>query len=410
MTPIMLDVTTPIGVLGAGAMGAGIAQVAAAAGHPVVVADARREAVARARDTMRKAFAREVEKGRLAPDAAVAHLERVLFSGVDGDTDVTGPDLEAFAACGLVIEAVVEDIEIKCGAFRAIEAAVSDACILATNTSSLAVTAIAAACRRPSRVVGVHFFNPAPVLPLVEIVPALQTDASVVRAARDLVVAWGKTPVVARDTPGFIVNRVARPFYGEALRILEEGLADVATIDWAMRDLGGFRMGPFELMDFIGHDVNYAVTSTVFEATYWDPRYRPSITQKRLVDAGFLGRKSGRGFYDYSENATRPEPRRDDTIGRKIVDRVLSLLVNEAAEALLLGVASADDLELAMTKGVNYPRGLLAWGEEIGLDRILATLESLHAEYGDDRYRPSALLRRVVREGRGFRTHAPHER
>ena len=410
MTRTLLDPATTIGVLGAGAMGVGIAQVAARAGHPVVIADARRDAVARALDTMRKAFAREVEKGRLAADVAAAHLERVRFCGVDGTTETTGPDLEAFADCGLVIEAVVEDLEVKREAFRAVEAVVTDACILATNTSSLAVTAIAAACRRPSRVVGVHFFNPAPVLPLVEIVPALQTDASVVRAARDLVVAWGKTPVVARDTPGFIVNRVARPFYGEALRVLEEGLADPATIDWAMRELGGFKMGPFELMDFIGHDVNYAVTSTVFEATYWDPRYRPSISQKRLVDAGFLGRKSGRGFYDYAENATRPEPRRDAALGQRIVDRILSLLINEAAEALLLGVATADDLELAMTKGVNYPKGLLAWGEEIGLARILATLEALHQEYGDDRYRPSALLRRLVREGRGFRTHATHDR
>jgi 3-hydroxybutyryl-CoA dehydrogenase len=264
------------------------------------------------------------------------------------------------------------------------------------------VTAIASSCQRVERVIGVHFFNPAPVMPLVEIVPGLSTAPDVVDGVRALVDAWGKTTVLAKDTPGFIVNRVARPFYGESLRILEEGVADVPTIDWAMREIGKFRMGPFELMDLIGLDVNYAVTRSVFEAFYFDPRYRPSLTQRRLVEAGFLGRKSDRGFYDYRAGAASPEPTQDRQLGSEIVLRVLAMLVNEAADAVFLNVASVADVELAMTKGVNYPRGLLAWGEEIGLDRILDRLLALQTEYGEDRYRPSPLLRRMVRDGSRF--------
>jgi 3-hydroxybutyryl-CoA dehydrogenase len=239
-------------------------------------------------------------------------------------------------------------------------------------------------------------------MPLVEIVPGLSTHPTVTTEARALINQWGKTTVVAKDTPGFIVNRVARPFYGESLRILEEGLADAATIDWAMRTLGGFRMGPFELMDLIGLDVNYAVTRSVFEGLYFDPRYRPSLTQRRLVEAGFLGRKTGRGFYDYHEGAVRPEPIEDSERGAEILLRVLVMLVNEAADAVFLNVATAHDVELAMTKGVNYPKGLLAWGDEIGLPRVLERLTALQETYGDDRYRPSPLLRRMVREGRRF--------
>jgi 3-hydroxybutyryl-CoA dehydrogenase len=213
---------------------------------------------------------------------------------------------------------------------------------------------------------------------------------------------WKKTPVMASDTPGFIVNRVARPFYGEALRLLEEGVADVATIDWAMKDMGGFRMGPFELMDFIGNDVNYAVTRSVFEAMFFDPRYKPSLTQKRLVESNFLGRKTGRGYYDYRAGARTPEPAKDVNTGLLIFERILAMLINEAIDAVFMRVASPEDIDLAMTKGVNYPKGLLAWANELGLERVHGWLERLQAEYGEDRYRPSPLLKRMARDGRRF--------
>lgn len=384
-----------IGILGAGAMGSGIAQVAAAAGHPVTVVDARVDAVARARTALEKALARDVEKGRRDRAAADALLARITWGASGADA----PDLAPFAGCGLVIEAIIEQLAVKQASFEAIERVVGPDCILATNTSSLSVTAIAAACQRADRVIGVHFFNPAPLMPLVEIVPALQTAVGLTGDVQALVAGWGKTTVVAKDTPGFIVNRVARPFYGEALRMLEEGFADAPTIDWAMRELAGFRMGPFELMDLIGHDVNYAVTSSVWEAMYYDPRYRPAITQRRLVEAGFLGRKSGRGFYGYGDDAPRPEPSRDELRGREVVDRILAMLINEAVDAVHLNVATPHDVELAMTKGVNYPKGLLAWGQELGFARVLDRLEALQREYAEDRYRPSPLLRRAASTG-----------
>ncbi len=376
-------------------MGSGIAQVAAVAGHRVVLADADPAAVTRARDGLTKTLAREVEKGRLPPGADAAVLSRITF--VDGVND-----LRAFADCGLVIEAIVERLDAKRALFAALESVVSDDTVLATNTSSLPVAAIGGGCRRAERVLGVHFFNPAPVMPLVEIVPSLATVPDVATETRALVDAWKKTTVLASDTPGFIVNRVARPFYGEALRILEEGLADVATIDWALREVGGFRMGPFELMDLIGNDVNFAVTTSVFEGFFYDPRYRPSLIQRRLVDAGLLGRKRERGYYDYRAGASVPEPVRDADLAARIVLRILAMLVNEAIEAVRLRVAAPHDIELAMTKGVNYPRGPLAWGDEIGPAIILHTLEALQSEYGEDRYRPSPLLRARVRDGRAL--------
>jgi 3-hydroxybutyryl-CoA dehydrogenase len=392
--PSTHDATMVVGVVGAGAMGSGIAQVAAAAGHRVVLGDASPAAVERARKAIRGSLLRDVEKGRTDQTAVDATLGRITDAGS------LDQGYEAYADCGIVIEAVLEELAVKQALFAGLEKVVRDDCILATNTSSLSVAAIGGGCARPGRVVGVHFFNPAPVMPLVEIVPAITTDAGVLARAKDLVDGWNKTTVIASDTPGFIVNRIARPFYGESLRLLEEGVADAPTIDWAMREIGGFRMGPFELMDFIGNDVNYAVTRSVFEAFFYDPRYKPAITQRRLVEAGLYGRKRERGYYDYRPGATKPEPTRDAALGRSVVDRVVAMLVNEAVDAVHMRVASAPDIETAMTKGVGYPKGLLSWGDEIGPATVLARLEVLQDEYGEDRYRPSPLLRRRVRDRR----------
>jgi 3-hydroxybutyryl-CoA dehydrogenase len=394
-----LDREMVVGVVGAGAMGSGIAQVAASAGHRVVIADANPGATARGCANIEKAMEREVAKGRLTREAADA-----LVGRIDAKTEPIADDLSAFAACGLVIEAIVEDLGAKLTLFRKLESAVSPDAVLATNTSSLSVASVASACAKSERVIGLHFFNPAPVLPLVEVVPWLGVDRSLMPAAHALMKQWGKTPVDASDTPGFIVNRIARPFYGESIRILEEGIADAPTIDWAMKELGGFRMGPFELMDFIGNDVNYAVTRSVFESFFYDPRYKPSLTQRRLVEAGFLGKKSGRGYYDYRDGATMPEPTKDLAVGRQVFERVLAMLINEAADAVLMRVASPADIDLAMTKGVNYPKGLLTWAEEIGAATVLGWIEALQDEYGEDRYRPSPLLKRVARSGAGFFT------
>jgi 3-hydroxybutyryl-CoA dehydrogenase len=390
-------VATPpliVGVVGAGAMGRGIAQVAAAAGHRVLLSDADAGAVDRARDAVAAGLSRDVTKGRMDRAHADALLARIESAGG------TSAGVGALRGCGLVIEAVVEELAVKRALFAALEEVVAREAILATNTSSLSIAAIGAATTHAQRVVGMHFFNPAPLMALVEIVPAITTAPEVAERTRALAAAWGKTTVVATDTPGFIVNRVARPFYGEALRMLEEGIADVATIDSAMREVGGFRMGPFELMDLIGNDVNFAVTTSVYEGFFHDPRYRPSLIQRRLVDAGLLGRKRERGYYDYRAGAVAPEPVRDQALAERIFLRILAMLVNEAIEAVRMRVASAEDIELAMTKGVNYPRGLLAWGDQFGAATILDTLESLQGEYGEDRYRPSPLLRARVRDGR----------
>lgn len=381
-----------IGILGAGAMGSGIAQVAAAHGHRVHLYDAIPAALTNAEKKLEQTLEKLVAKDKLTQTEALELAGRIRY------TD----QLSAFRECTVVIEAITEAVEPKQQAFRAIETVVGPDTLLASNTSSLSVTLISASVQEPERVLGIHFFNPAPLMRLVEIIPALQTAPATVARARKLIDSWGKTTVLAKDTPGFIVNRVARPFYGEALRIFEEGIADAATIDWAMRDLGGFRMGPFELMDFIGNDVNYAVTESVFQAFYNDPRYKPAFTQKRLVDANYLGRKTGRGHYDYREGAVSPEPVKDEKQGREILNRILAMLINEAADALYLNIASRDDLDLAMTQGVNYPKGLLAWADELGLQHVVDQLDQLYAEYHEDRYRCSRLLRVMARERKVF--------
>lgn len=381
-----------VGIVGSGAMGSGIAQVAATAGHNVLIYDNNPDALERSRKRLAKIMDRLVVKERITKEESTAIQGRIQY--VDS--------LYKMAGVGLVVEAIVEKLEVKKALFEQLEDVLSENAILATNTSSLAVTAIAAACQQPDRVLGLHFFNPAPLMALVEVVPAVQTDVEVAEECFELMKKWGKVPVMAKDTPGFIVNRVARPFYSEALRVYEEGIADLATIDWVMTELGGFRMGPFTLMDYIGHDVNYKVTETVFAAFYFDPRYKPSFTQQRLVDAGYLGRKSGRGFYNYEEGSVQPEPTKDTAKGKAILHRILMMLINEAADALYLNVASRDAIDLAMTKGVNYPKGLLAWADELTIPYVVEQLDALYHEYHEDRYRCSPILRRLARDGGKF--------
>jgi len=434
-----------IGVLGAGTMGAGIAQVAAQNGNQVILVDVNQSQLDLAKSNLSLILSKLIEKEKISISDKSAIESRITYSS----------ELQSFAPCQLIIEAILEDLTIKHTVFAALEEIVSSDCILASNTSSLSIASIGSVLKNPSRVIGIHFFNPAPLMPLVEIIPAVQTAPNYLNSTLELIQSWKKITVVCKDTPGFIVNRVARPFYGEALRIYDEGIADFATIDWAMTNFGGFKMGPFALMDYIGNDVNYAVTESVFSAFYFDSRFKPSFTQfatidwamtnfggfkmgpfalmdyigndvnyavtesvfsafyfdsrfkpsftqKRLKEAGFFGRKSGRGFYDYSSGALSPEPTLNNDLGLKIFHRILLMLINEAIDAVFMQVASKEDIDLAMTKGVNYPKGLLAWADEIGLENILNQLQVLFDEYGEDRYRPNPLLRQMVKRKQTF--------
>ena len=375
-----------VGVAGSGAMGSGIAQLAAMKGHQVILVDNNHSAIEKSEEYINKALYNLVVKQKINDDDAAKFKNLISFSD----------NLSDFKSCGIVIEAIVEKLDIKQELFKQLENIVAMDCLLATNTSSLSVTAIAGACVNPSRVIGIHFFNPAPVMPLVEIIPGLTTDEKVIINARSLINGWGKTTVVAKDTPGFIVNRIARPFYGEAIRIYEEQLANYITIDHAMKEVGGFKMGPFELMDFICNDINYAVTETVWQQMFFEPRYKPSLTQKRLVEAGRLGRKSGRGYYTYSGNNPDSNLPDEKKYYQYIVNRILCMLVNEAIDALYHGIATKEDIDLAMTKGVNYPKGLLLWADDMGLSIVLKTINELYDEYSEDRYRPSPLLKKMV--------------
>jgi 3-hydroxybutyryl-CoA dehydrogenase len=498
-----------VAVIGCGAMGAGIAQVAAMAGHPVLLFDARPHAADAALVRLRQTFATLACKGRMT--AADADAAGARLQAVDA--------LPGVAGAALIVEAIVEDLAAKRALFAALEATVDDRCILATNTSSLSVTAIGRGLARPGRLVGMHFFNPAPLMALVEIVSGLATEPAVADTAHATALAWGKCPVHAASTPGFIVNRVARPFYAEAMRVAGEGGAAPATLDAILRESAGFRMGPFELMDLIGHDVNFAVTSSVFAGHFHDPRFTPALMQQELVNAGFLGRKTGRGFYRYDPDAPAITPateapragarrallhgadpllapiaaraahagvdvarlpddedggacietggarimltdgrtatRRAHESGRPntvLVDlagdfggasrvalaraarcsstaydaavalfqaagyavsplgdvpgmiamRTVAMLANEAADAVNHGICDVRSVDLAMQKGVNYPRGPLAWADAIGLARVVAVLRNLDAAYGDNRYRVSPLLQHQVYAGERF--------
>ena len=379
-----------VAVIGSGTMGSGIAQVAATSGCTVKIFDTNKMALSKSEKMLESILSKLVEKGKINAAEKTKIASNISYANA----------LSELSHSDLVIEAIVENLEIKRKLFSELETYVSPDTILASNTSSLSIASIAASCEKPERVIGIHFFNPAPIMQLVEVIPAIQTSSEVLEKVMQTISDWKKVVAVAKDTPGFIVNRVARPFYGEALRIYEEGVADFATIDWAMKTIGGFKMGPFELMDFIGHDVNYTVTETVFISFYFDPRYKPSFTQKRLTEAGFLGRKSGRGFYDYAKEM--PAPKEDNALAQTIFYRVLVMLINEAADALFLNVASAKDIDNAMTKGVNYPKGLLAWADEKGIAWCVEKLDALYNEYHEDRYRCSPLLRKMKTENKTF--------
>jgi 3-hydroxybutyryl-CoA dehydrogenase len=381
-----------IGIIGSGAMGAGIAQVAATAGHKVIVYDNNQTALDKAKSNLDSILKKLVEKQKLTEEKAISILANTQFVN----------DLNQFTNCGLVIEAIIENIDVKQKLFADLEGIVSSDCILASNTSSLSIASIASACKKAERVIGIHFFNPAPLMPLVEIIPGILTDDAVIKECRALVDSWGKITVLTKDTPGFIVNRVARSFYGESIRIYEEGMADFATIDWALKTYGGFKMGPFELMDFIGNDINFKVTESVWTQFFFEPRFKPSLTQKRLFEAKLYGRKSGRGYYNYAEGVEMPQPKQDEILGKYIFNRVICMLINEAIDSLYLQLATKEDLDLAMTKGVNYPKGLLKWADEIGLKNVYTSLDVLYELYNEDRYRPSILLKMMVRDEKKF--------
>ncbi|MDG2291515.1 MAG: 3-hydroxyacyl-CoA dehydrogenase NAD-binding domain-containing protein [Phycisphaerales bacterium] len=389
-----------VAVIGAGAMGAGIAQVAAQHGWQVHMQDVNDDVVGDAIAGIRKRFDRLVEKGRLTGDEAQAAHDRLQVVG------------EALPECDLVIEAIVEDMDVKAAVLGDIVSQLGPEAIIATNTSSLSVSELGERLGVAERCCGMHFFNPAPIMKLVEVVRGRETADAVLDRVADIAASWGKQVARCADTPGFIVNRVARPYYLEAFRIVEDGLASPEFIDHTMKSLGGFRMGPLELTDFIGHDVNTATTRTVWNQWNQSSRLAPSWLQESLVAEGHLGRKSGRGVYEHGGDApvcvvqvAVPQPTVDDAVQHAanafttsacdaehdgaeaiVFARILGALINEAMWAEHDGVATAGDIDTAVQYGVNYPQGLLTWRDAIGPPQVSALLQALDAATDDDRF------------------------
>jgi 3-hydroxybutyryl-CoA dehydrogenase len=397
-----------VAVLGAGSMGSGIAQVAALAGHPVILVDSQPGAVEKALAGVAESLADRVGAGRVERADADAALARL--------TTLTTSDMTTVPPVGLVVEAVVEHLDVKRAIFRQLEQTQPPTTVLATNTSSLPIDGITGeattghdaalhggrspALSHPDRVLGLHFFNPPTAMRLVEVVRGTDSDPVVLEDAAELVRRWGKTPVHCTSTPGFIVNRVARPFYGEAQRMVEEGIADPATIDLALRD-AGFRMGPLELTDLIGQDVNLAVSESVWHQTEEDPRYAPTDLQRDLVRAGRLGLKSGHGIYRYDEDGRALDAEPDTELAVRLVGgpvvtdpvaRTLAMLVNEGVDLVHRGEATAEDVDTAMRLGTNYPQGPFGWLAELGAGTVRTHLEELDRVYPGGRYRTSVGL------------------
>jgi len=389
-------------------MGAGIGQLVAAHGCKVVLSDVNDQVVRQAIEGIGQRLARLVDKGGITSENRDQILKRLQ--------PATGP--ESFAKCALVIEAVAERVDVKAEVFKSIRAKVSPQTIFASNTSSLSITKIGQAFDEGRRLVGMHFFNPAPLMPLVEIIAGAESDPAAVDKAAAYAKEWGKTVVRATDRPGFIVNRIARGYYLESLRMLGEGIACVADIDRSLREAGGFRLGPFELMDLIGIDINYAVSVSVWEQLDQPARLKPHPLQTELCQRGQLGRKSKRGFYAYQGAEAQPSLQIDQKpfqipkavqealtpfvaraaenavppLDSYIFARVLVTIINEAMFAFAEGVASKEDIDTALRLGTNYPRGPMQWAEQIGPDRCATLLRALNSTVGDDRFAPAKLL------------------
>ena len=402
-----------VAIFGAGTMGAGIAQLAVTHGCTVRLIDTQPGAVERARESVGARLQRQVDRGAMSAEEHDAVLGRLVEGSID---DLDGVEL--------VVEAVIEDLEAKQALFAQLDAAAPADAVLATNTSSLAVGEIASPLRNPSRVVGMHFFNPAPVMALVEVVAAEATSDDAADLVAETASAWGKVPARTADAPGFIVNRVARSSYVEAFRMLDEGVGGPDTIDGAMRKLGQFRMGPMQVADLVGLEVNYAVTVSVFERSGQPARFEPPAAQARLVEGGELGRKTGSGVYDYSSDppgenaggevaplALSPElaaavdafveaaalcdPEELAQAGaaeRYAFARILGSVLNEAARALGDGAASGEDIDAAMQHATNYPHGPVTWGQDVGYATLARLLSALDATRDDDSYAPAPLI------------------